>query len=838
GYRAILNTGPSFLYGMWNASTINTMSSFSGTVNPPNSFLFMMQGTNFVAAFPNESSAAWIPLQADGTFSFSLPSGHYSYYIVMSGHSPEFLNDTGGGPINLNLQNDSSMGIYTPLFAMGNSQLKYISTSGNGTYGNPFIILNNEPASINPIFAQWNDFGYPTFAGVMIMDTNSYVDLNDLPTFSIQYPVNSPIRAISNYYKLPENNSLNMEFYNTSNLALDRSPSISGWFAPSVSIPYNVLFWNSTASLVVNNTFYSTGDSLGIYNGNGNGNNVIFGNYFLENQTVQENYNFQNNISGAYYPSGLSVFSSGNLIYNNYFDVQNPAISPPYNFYTEKTWHYQNTWNITKEPLSYKRTSYGNEISMSGSVLGTGYQGGNYWYNYNGQTPFFNNFGYIAYGGDYLPLDFTQHIITFYETSLPPNTEWAVFASNTSTPYLNVYSFTNGNYTELYLVNGTYSVSTVYFNSTGYGFSGPSFTVNVTINASVLVPFGYYINFEESGLPPGTEWSVVLDGQSETSTTNMITVQELNGSYQYYIQTVTLNTTLPGQTLEYTATPYSGKVSVDGNNVNINVIFTPTTMFTYKFSNLTTKLSQEIGKSISSYPVVVPYKGNITVYGFNTKGITVFTENPNFANIRNRIFLNAAVIYAYPPNYIILNNGILIEYLEYNSTTGAFKSYYILYNATSSINVSANFTQLGAFSQTLGREGNILFMMSIVNGEPTISEFNSTTLEFEKNLTAVIPSNVSLFFSSSNGDNVIFYGSEGNATSAIPYLALFNVSTNKYFSINTNMKFTQNVVAYLTSGLFDGGNFYFSGVNYNYSSNSSSPILISYNPSTNETSNI
>ncbi|MEM3490074.1 MAG: hypothetical protein QXO75_10550, partial [Nitrososphaerota archaeon] len=379
--------------------------------------------------------------------------------------------------------------------------------------------------------------------------------------------------------------------------------------------------------------------------------------------------------------------------------------------------------------------------------------------------------------------------------------------------------------------------------SSSNGLSGSNlapFVQNSNLSAEyvkyTLVLFN--VTFTETGLNSGTTWSVTLNGATESSSTSSIIFTEPNGSYQYYIHSVTLNTTVPGQTFEYTATPYSGNVSVDGTNANINVLFTFTTTFTHKFSNLTTKLSQEIRESISSYPIFVPYKGNITVYGLNTNGIVVFTENPNFGDVRNIVFLNDSYIYVYPSNSVSLNNGILIEYLEYNFSTGVFKSYYILYNATSSINVSANFTLLGTFSQSLGREGNILFMMSTVNGKSTISEFNSTTLKFEKNLTAVIPNNVSFFFSVSNGNNVVFYGYEFNATSAIPYLALFNVSTNKYFSINTNIKFTKDVVGYFTSGLFYGSNFYFPGVDFNISSDSYSPILISYNPSMNETSNI
>jgi len=58
GETSVLNAGPSFLYGMWNASMTNNMETFSGSVNPPNSFLFLSEGNSF-----NQSLAAWVPLE-------------------------------------------------------------------------------------------------------------------------------------------------------------------------------------------------------------------------------------------------------------------------------------------------------------------------------------------------------------------------------------------------------------------------------------------------------------------------------------------------------------------------------------------------------------------------------------------------------------------------------------------------------------------------------------------------------------------------------------------------------------------------------------------------------
>ncbi len=58
-------------------------------------------------------------------------------------------------------------------------------------------------------------------------------------------------------------------------------------------------------------------------------------------------------------------------------------------------------WNITKQPAYI--THYVNGFALSGSIINTNYQGGNYWNNFNGAIPY-NNGGLIAYGGDYAPL--------------------------------------------------------------------------------------------------------------------------------------------------------------------------------------------------------------------------------------------------------------------------------------------------------------------------------------------------------------------------------------------------------------------------------------------------
>ncbi|MEM3489441.1 MAG: hypothetical protein QXO75_07300, partial [Nitrososphaerota archaeon] len=423
-------------------------------------------------------------------------------------------------------------------------------------------------------------------------------------------------------------------------------------------------------------------------------------------------------------------------------------------------------------------------------------------------------------------------------------TEWAVFASNISTPYLNVHSFTDGNYAELYLVNGTYSVSTVYFNSTGSGFSGPSFTLNVSKNTSVLVPFqshSYYINFEESGLPPGTEWSVVLDGQSETSTTNMITVQELNGSFPYYVGSALRNTTPAGSTVVYVPAPSDGIVTVSGSSVSVMITFRPSIEMHHYFNNLTNihhlQEYQEEKGQIGYDPIITPAGTNLTAYGYSeSSGTSIFTENSSFGDIRNPVMINSTSYDFYPANSVWLGKSTLIELFKFGNSS--FRSLYFLYNPTSIVNVSSNF-DMWNYSNIVGSFNGDLFIASINSSffDTGLFEYNATSLTYEHNLTSLIPKNLELSFATANGENVLFYGYEFYSNAAVPYIGILNVSTGKYQNI-TPIAPVSNVTAGLLSGLYYNRDFVFSGLSYNNATKTYSPLLISYNVSTNKITNV
>lgn len=74
----------------------------------------------------------------------------------------------------------------------------------------------------------------------------------------------------------------------------------------------------------------------------------------------------------------------------------------------------------------------------------------------------------------------------------------------------------------------------------------------------------YLVKFTESGLPSGTEWSLIFNGSAYASATNSISLNVTNGTYSYTVRPVT----------GYTPSPSSGTITVSGNPVSTHIIFT------------------------------------------------------------------------------------------------------------------------------------------------------------------------------------------------------------------------------------------------------------------------
>jgi DNA-binding beta-propeller fold protein YncE len=127
------------------------------------------------------------------------------------------------------------------------------------------------------------------------------------------------------------------------------------------------------------------------------------------------------------------------------------------------------------------------------------------------------------------------YALTFEETGLPHGHRWRVTAGPTSRG-------NNGPKITFHLGNGTaaYSVRPIagwtMVNGTGtYDVNGTPVTIDIA-----FVRVTYAVNFSETGLPNGTNWSVVVHGSTFWSDgSSELNLSLPNGTYRYHVGSVT-----------------------------------------------------------------------------------------------------------------------------------------------------------------------------------------------------------------------------------------------------------------------------------------------------------
>jgi len=160
--------------------------------------------------------------------------------------------------------------------------------------------------------------------------------------------------------------------------------------------------------------------------------------------------------------------------------------------------------------------------------------------------------------------------ITFTESGLSSGTTWSVTLSG-------VNKTANTNTIVFNEPNGTYSFTIDAINGYTATPSSGMITVNgANVNQGITFTVKgtkvFTVTFTESGLPSGTIWYVNLsNGQSFSSTTNIIRFNEPNGTYSYTISTKDKN---------YSAVISSGTFTVNGANVNQTITFKAVTTST------------------------------------------------------------------------------------------------------------------------------------------------------------------------------------------------------------------------------------------------------------------
>jgi phosphoesterase family protein len=227
------------------------------------------------------------------------------------------------------------------------------------------------------------------------------------------------------------------------------------------------------------------------------------------------------------------------------------------------------TWAVTVHGVRLSRTTDGGLDSLTFTL-----PNGTYVYSIAGMPGWSQNS--VAYNGTvtvangplpmYLVYTTTTYGVTFSESGLPTNAAWSVAVDGR---FLN-QTTNNGTIT---LANGTYPYTVA--DVSGYNLSTPS-SGNAIVSGSPVVvtvvfqPIVSSLIFNETGLPPGVNWSVTIGGTPLSGVGNGgadgLSATLANGTYSYSIAIV------PGY---YEGTvPYSGTVAVKAQTM-VDLTFVP-----------------------------------------------------------------------------------------------------------------------------------------------------------------------------------------------------------------------------------------------------------------------
>ena len=625
---ASLSDGPSFQYGLWNVSggppkgEYFTDPWFLINTNPMTAFVFIAPGNDVT----NLSEFQWAPdnllYSEDG---YELPLGNYTVILLAAEYDPqEFSFDLVSTchPCTYNeaLTYDGTTGVYTPLWALNETAVAYIS-SGIDSYGN-YELYNNQYGPIGqtpcysgfgcyyfPWFGAFNDWMFPVFPGIYLYDVD-YVDIVNPPSFATNFPPGPSYQAAVSYFGLPTSNDLQIVAYDSEYLQV-LGGTIGGWwpaasfFGPSQSMA-SLQFWNVSDSLISGVSFDVGGMGVFLYGGSYN---TLFGNTFTTFVPSSPN---PYATTAAYYGAvgvvdtdwgdaslyGADAYDTCDVcdvVFNNIFDTEITATSLYTDPYTGLA--------PNQYPYGFSQAYNGPYTPGVTNILGGDYIGGNYWWDYGLYYNPYNDVPYVGYnplpllefgdppayicesivylcdygGGDFYPLTPTPiYSVTFEEVGLPLGTVWGVGTpvDGSASPLGDLESGMVYNETAapgtvtLAGPVGTYDYIP-YSANTNFAAADGTFTVvNGTPVVTIDFEAAYTLTVTATGLPSGAEWSVEVtnaetSNSTEGNTSSLVVYSLLPGSYLWYVET-----SAPG----YLSIPGIGSVSI-ARNTTLTVPF-------------------------------------------------------------------------------------------------------------------------------------------------------------------------------------------------------------------------------------------------------------------------
>ena len=665
GTTADMVAGPLITHGLWNytgqtgvnpgsipvTNALSVSGDPEGALTTQPYFFVFFESTNYTS-----QGYQWAP---DVPTWYLMP-GTYNYEIMLADYTQQNGTITvGASPVTLTavLPYNALMGVYTPLWAFGDAQLAGISSSGSGTITSQYVPFNNPtttywgftPNNLSANFYSADDYSFPSFTGVLLYGTSAYVDLNDLPAFSVVHTTRSVARS---YY-------LGIELFETSHVTLSNDPLIMGWpsweeisFYISVPATQNpapqaeVFVWNSTDDLIMSNNFVGTPTSSGSYVSPdelilyGGSNNVVWGNTFRDPHGVNP---------GSTY-AGLGLAESGDLIYNNNLSVDNPVVYLPYNWANvadclpqylggcgsnspDNGWFYNdpanlvgNTWNVTPQSASNVVNTV-NGFPLSGSVLGPAVttQGGNYYWNL-GTSP--NNYTTSPYVSRAYYSDWSNIFPLGCGSIQAPGAP-----CGTAPPI-------TGAYEDGIAVGGDYAA------------------------------YGPTVIFSESGLTANTIWTVTLGGLPSSTDGSTIVAGVAYGTYAFTIAAPE----------GWSASVTSGSILASGART-VDIVFTPWASggpaipALYSVYNSRSDLQSEfpnVEGSFANFSALVDWAGGVVIGATSDSANATLSPYGYFFDLMMVYDQRGDLEYAFPAAYTVLANYSALVDWAGGVVTGSF----------------------------------------------------------------------------------------------------------------------------------------------------------------------
>lgn len=471
-----------------------------------------------------------------------LAPGNYSLVTELSGYDPTVtpVNVTGPMTLTPSLVADPSTGVYTPLWAWANGQLAAISTSGDGSPSRPYVLENDQNVALGPAFGILNDYSFPTYPGLFLLDVSASVDVDEPPSFAAELSRADGGSGVSG------DDGLQLWFWNVTGVALTNASDLGASEAlTSPFAPFAAIFYDAHGNLIDGDRFTGSYGNLLLEGGPTDGpfvgpagDNTIWGNRFAPLRPDE---------------LGLAEVEGGDLIYNNDFGPAYTACSPGDPSLPNYCWpiyafapvNFSDRWNISVMPASvvHYASGFPND-PLNGSVAGTGWQGGNLWWDYGlypnayGRLPYVENVSaisperFIDPGGDDAPLHLDAlYRVTFEESGLRAGLTWEVVLWNNSLGGVLDQAKASAP-AAIHALLPNASVTLEVWGPLGWVVSsGPSQVTVAGSNFTVTFDFEFAripLVLIESGLSSRTlsahGWGVVLNGTSYHSTTRTINV--------------------------------------------------------------------------------------------------------------------------------------------------------------------------------------------------------------------------------------------------------------------------------------------------------------------------